>query len=134
MRFACASLVMLLLSTVSGPVPIRGSEAVQTRAEQTHYEETSRYDDVMRFVAALQTQSPLLRVETFGHSHEGRALPLLILADPPVSTPREAAAAGKPIVFVMANIHAGEVEGKEAILKYARRVLVGDSRRLLDKV
>ena len=34
-------------------------------------------------------------LDDFGTSHEGRKLPLLILADPPVATPEEASEAGK---------------------------------------
>src|SRR5579871_5511472 len=134
MRVTFICIALLLLSFLSVPGQTGANDALQTRAEQTHYEETSRYEDVIRFITELQQRSPLLRVETFGHTQEGRALPLMILADPPVSTPQEAKATGKPIVFVMANIHAGEVEGKEAILRYAQRVLNGDSRRLLDKI
>src|SRR6266404_4311529 len=87
---------------------------LKSRAELTNYEETSRYADVLRFFGELQKRSPLVRVETFGHSEEGRALPLVILSDPPISDPRDARASGKPIVFVFANIHAGEVEGRTA--------------------
>ncbi|MEK6407513.1 MAG: M14 family metallopeptidase [Acidobacteriota bacterium] len=107
---------------------------LKSRAELTNYEETSRYDDVLRFFGELQTRSPLVRIETFGHSVEGRALPLVILSDPPISQPREARASGKPIVFVFANIHAGEVEGKEAMQHLARRIVLGEMRSLLDKL
>jgi len=89
---------------------------------------------VMRFIAELQKRSANLRVESFGKSEEGRELPLMILADPPIAQPREARAAGKPIVFIMANIHAGEVEGKEAMLHFARRVLTGDLKPLLKRL
>jgi hypothetical protein len=107
---------------------------LKSHAELTNYEETSRYDDVLRFFGELQKRSPLVCVETFGHSEEGRALPLVILSDPPVSDPRDARASGKPIVFVFANIHAGEVEGKEAMQHIARRIVLGDLRPLLDKL
>lgn len=107
---------------------------LKSRAELTNYEETSRYDDVLRFFGELQTRSPLVRIEIFGHSVEGRALPLVILSDPPISDPRDARASGKPIVFVFANIHAGEVEGKEALQHLARRIVLGDMRSLLDKL
>jgi hypothetical protein len=105
-----------------------------SRAESSGFVETSRHDDVLRFVAELQRRSPLLRLETFGKSQEGRDLPLLILADPPISHPREARESGKPIVFIMANIHAGEVEGKESAQHLARAVLTGELRPLLDKM
>ncbi len=107
---------------------------LKSRAELTNYEETSRYDDVLRFFDELQRRSPLVRVETFGHSVEGRALPVIILSDPPITQPRDSRASGKPIVFVFANIHAGEVEGKEAMQHIARRIVLGDLRPLLDKL
>jgi hypothetical protein len=82
----------------------------------------------------LQQRSSLINVETFGQSKEGRALPLVVLADPPVASPQQAAESGRPIVFIMANIHAGEVEGKEACLNLARRLLTGDLRPLLNRL
>ena len=106
----------------------------KSRAEVTNFEETSRYDDVLRFFDELQKRSPLVRIETFGYSVEGRPLPLVILSDPPIAQPGGSRASGKPIVFVFANIHAGEVEGKEAMQHLARRIVVGDLRRLLDKL
>jgi hypothetical protein len=106
----------------------------QSRAERTDYAETSRYQDVMDFLDVMQRQSPLVKVTSFGTSSEGRALPLVILADPPIYRPAEALASGKLIVFVMANIHAGEVEGKEASLHLIREVAGGPLRRLLDKL
>lgn len=109
-------------------------DKLKSRAERTNYEETSRYEDVMNFIGELQTRTNLLRVESFGKSEEGRELPLMIFADPPVSDPRDVREAGKPVVFVMANIHAGEVEGKEAMIALSRRLALGDLRPLLDKL
>ena len=106
----------------------------KTRAELTNYEETTRYEEVLNFIAELQKRSPLLRLESFGKSEEGRMLPLMILSDSPISNPRDARATGKPIVFIMANIHAGEVEGKEAMLHLSRRILFGDLKPLLSKL
>ncbi|MFN0121833.1 MAG: M14 family metallopeptidase [Blastocatellia bacterium] len=108
--------------------------ALQSRAERSNYEETTRYDEVMALIGELQKDAPNLRVESFGTSEEGRALPLLIFANPPVSRPREAMQSGKTIVFVQANIHAGEVEGKEAMLQIARRLVSGDLQSLLDNL
>src|SRR5882724_3532228 len=89
------------------PLIARAQLPPQTRAERTNYEETSRYDDVRQFIAAIQQLSPLIHVESFGVSKEGRDLPLLVLANPPVATPAQAKATGRPVVFIMANIHAG---------------------------
>ncbi len=128
------SLPLFLTALMAFPIALLAQSAPQTRAEQTHFEETSRYADVIQFISHLQELSPLIRVETFGKSNEGRDLPLMILSNPPISQPREALVSGKPIVFIMANIHAGEVEGKEASLILARRLLTGDLRPLLDKL
>ena len=38
----------------------------KSKAELTNYEETSRYEDVIKFIAELQKVTDLLRVETFG--------------------------------------------------------------------
>ncbi len=107
------------------------NDKLKSRAELTNYEETTRYEEVVSFIGELQKRSPLVRVESLGTSQEGRSLPLMILNDRPISTPREARATGKPIVFIMANIHAGEVEGKEAMLHLSRRILFGDLKPLL---
>ena len=47
--------------------------------------------EVVAFCERLAKESPLVRLGELGKSQEGRALPLLILADPGVSTPEEAA-------------------------------------------
>jgi Zinc carboxypeptidase len=134
MKIAVGLTTVLLLSVAARVPALAQENQLKSRAELTNYEETSRYDDVLRFFDELQKRSPLVRIETFGHSVEGRSLPLVILSDPPISEPRDARASGKPIVFVFANIHAGEVEGKEAMQHMARRIALGDMRSLLDKL
>jgi len=131
MRLAPTLASLLLLCFTLTPMTRAQDDRLKSRAELTDYEETSRYDDVSRVIGELQRRSPLLRVESFGKSAEGRDLPLVILADPPAAHPREARGAGRTVVFVMANIHAGEVEGKEAMLGLARRLALGDLRPLL---
>ncbi len=123
--------VLLLTTTV---MPKTQDNLPKSRAELSNYEETSRYEDVMRFIADLQKLTDKLRVESFGKTEEGRDMPLMIFANPPISQPREARASGKPVVFIQANIHAGEVEGKEAMLHLSRRIVAGDLKTLLDKL
>jgi hypothetical protein len=107
---------------------------LQTKAEKTDYSETSRYEDVMQFISALQAESPNVKLETFAVTNEGRRLPLVILSNSLIKTPTEATATGKPIVFVMANIHAGEVEGKEATQHLMRDLVKGPLGSLLNRV
>ena len=126
--------IVILICAFAFNVFMQTPNDLKSRAEATNFEETSRYDDVIQFMTELQKRSPLVRVETFGTSQDGRKLPLMILSEPPVSTPAEARMSGKPIIFIMANIHAGEVEGKEAVLHLARRILFGDLKPLLSKL
>ena len=106
------------------------SADMRTRAEITDYRETSSYADVERVIDGLTSTSPLVHAESFGTTEEGRELPLMVISDPKVSTPAAARKLGRPLVFVQANIHAGEVEGKEAVLMLARRLVSGDLKPL----
>jgi hypothetical protein len=106
----------------------------QTVAERTDYKRTSRHAEVVAFCEQLAKESPVVRLAELGKSQEGRKLPLVVLADPPVSTPEEAARGGKLVVFAMGNIHAGEVDGKEALLMLARDLATAKERPLLKHV
>ena len=103
---------------------------MRTRAEISNYEETSTYADVTRVIDGLAATSQLVHTESFGKTEEGRDLPLMVISDPRVTTPAAARKLGRPLVFVQANIHGGEVEGKEAVLMLARRLVSGDLKPL----
>lgn len=106
-----------------------------TRAESSCYQQTSTHADVLAFAQALQSRGDArLRVTDFGHSPQGRLLPLLILSNHRCFTPEEAVKAGLPVVLVQCGIHAGEVEGKEAALMLVRDVLDGCHGALLDRL
>ena len=114
--------ILTVMTTPSG----QQQPDLRTRAEISNYQETSTYADVQRVIAGLASSSLLMHAESFGKTEEGRELPLLVISDPKVTTPAAARKLGRPLVFVQANIHAGEVEGKEAVLVLARRLLSGD--------
>src|SRR5690349_9281842 len=84
-----------------------------THAESTNYAETSTYAHVVHFLDELQKLTPV-QVQFIGSSQGGRRIPMAIASDPQVSTALEAKRLGRPIVYIQANIHGGEVEGKEA--------------------
>ncbi|HLG42865.1 MAG TPA: M14 family metallopeptidase [Planctomycetota bacterium] len=94
-----------------------------TRAERTNYRETSLHSDVIEFIQALK--SPALQIQTVGKSHEGRDMPLLVFNAKGIFTPEAAARDKTPAVLIINNIHAGEVEGKEASLMLAREIVEG---------
>jgi Zinc carboxypeptidase len=106
---------------------------LQTRAEATHYRETSTYADTMAFVTAL-ANARRVTLTTIGKTGEGRAMPLVIASRPLVATPAQALALGRPIVYVQANIHAGEVEGKEAVLAMLRDLTATSAPNILDRI
>ena len=108
--------------------------AQQTTPERTGNRETSSHADVLAFLDSLERAGAGIRVRTLGQSPEGRRLPLVIAARPMVESPGEAHRTGKPIVYVQGNIHAGEVEGKEALQMLLRDLSVGPLRTLLDSV
>jgi hypothetical protein len=92
----------------------------QTRAERGGFTETSRHADVMAFIDSLRTASRNIHVLTMGKTSEGRDIPLVILSRPLVRSAAEAKRLNRPIVYIQANIHGGEVEGKEALLSVLR--------------
>ena len=129
MRLSRALLLCAATTGVLTLSPIEGfaqSGDMRTRAEITNYEETSTNADVTRVIDGLVSTSPLVHAESFGKTEEGRDLPLIVISDPKVTSPAMARKLGRPLVFVQANIHAGEVEGKEAMLMLARRLVSGD--------
>lgn len=106
-----------------------------TRAEASNYKETSRHADVIAFVDALCQQTKLARRVDFGESGEGQPMVALVVSDRGCFTPELARKQKKTVVMVEANIHAGEVEGKEAVLALARDLtLTSLGRKLLDKL
>jgi dipeptidyl aminopeptidase/acylaminoacyl peptidase len=124
-RFALLALLALFGATRAD------AQTLLTVAEKSDYKATSRHAEVIDFCDKLAKLSPRVRVREFGSSSEGRPLPMMIVADPPLSTPEEAAKSGKLVVFAIGNIHAGEVDGKEALLMLARDIATAKKHPLL---
>ena len=111
-----------------------GAAALRTRPERTDFRETSRYADVMEFLEAVDRASPLVHLTTFGYSHEGRALPLAVVGRVRDASPEAVRASGKTVVYLQGDIHAGEVEGKEALQNLLRDVAAGRRAAWLDSL
>lgn len=108
--------------------------AQSTRPERTGFRETSSYADVVGFLDSLQRMTSDIRIATLATSTEGRNIPYVLAGRPRPSGPAEAHRAGKPIVYLQANIHAGEVEGKEVAQMLLRDLTRGPLRPLLDSI
>ena len=112
------------------PMVLTAQGLPKTTAERTNYAQTSTSADVGVFLDSLQLAGAPLAVGQMGMSTLGRPVYLVIASEPPVTSSAEAAASGKLVVYIQANIHAGEVEGKEAALALLRE-LAGPRRDLL---
>lgn len=120
--------VLLLLILGMG---LSGSDWL-TVAERTNYEKTSTYNDVIDFVFEAQKRSPMVRVARLATSTEGRMVPMVIVSKEGIAAPWELRALGKPAVLINANIHAGEIEGKEATLMLLREIVTEEFAGILE--
>ncbi len=96
-----------------------------TPAEASEFVTTPDYAATRAWIDRLVAASPLLSIETFGKSPEGRDL--YAVRAHKGTTP-------KPVVLVQAGIHAGEIEGKDAGLMLLRDIALKGKDALLDKV
>ncbi len=121
---------LLLTSLVSSL-----SSAQSTRAERSGYTETSTHADVVSFLDSLERLHPgKLSRGVIGSSVRGLPIPYVIASRPLVSTPAQARATGKPIVYLQGNIHGGEVEGKESVQAILRDLLRDPRPNALDSI
>lgn len=130
---AISALIVSACATGSGLVTTRSAAGPRTRAERTNYLETSHYADVMAFLDSLKGR-PELVFGSIGKTNEGRDIPYVIASRPAVSTPDDARKLDRPIVYIQGNIHAGEVEGKEALLAMLRDLTSSPRPNALDSV
>jgi murein tripeptide amidase MpaA len=132
----CALVVSMLASACAPSIkrPITPADYPHTRPELTQYRETSHYADVRQFLDSLQKIGAPLTFGSIGKTREGRPIPFVIASRPQVSSPAEAKRLDRPIVYVQGNIHAGEVEGKDALLALLRDLTFAPRPNALDSV
>jgi hypothetical protein len=132
------ALVFALACTISLSVHARQKAAVadlKTTAESSGYKSTSTYDDVVKFMKAVDAASPIIHYTTYGTTHEGRAMPMAVVG----TGLKDASAAavrgsGKLRVHIQGNIHAGEVEGKESAQVLLREFALGQHQDWLQSM
>jgi murein tripeptide amidase MpaA len=100
-----------------------------TPSETTGLTETPNYADTLAFLDKMDRQSALMRIETFGHTAQGRKLVAVVLSKDGAKFQ-----ASKPVFLVQAGIHSGEIDGKDAMLMLIRDMLFKGHDELIDKV
>ena len=105
-----------------------------TPAEASDYARTPRYAQTMEWFQRLDEASPAASLVAFGRSPQGRALNAVVLSSDGIASPEAARASGKPVILLQAGIHAGEIEGKDALMALSRELLFGADRALLEPV
>jgi hypothetical protein len=132
---AAAALITGLSACTAVPPGVPGPASYpRTRPELTNYRETSHYSDVRSFLDSLRKLGAPIVLGSIGKTSEGRDIPYVIASRPLVSTPSAAKQLGRPIVYVQGNIHAGEVEGKEALLALLRDLTFSSKPNALDSI
>ncbi|MFH2043492.1 MAG: M14 family metallopeptidase [Acidobacteriota bacterium] len=126
--------VGILLALAFSPVSSAADESLQTVAEKSDFKATSTYKDVKQFIHALQKRTDRMQLEILCVSTEGRSIPLLIIGNPPPASPAELRNDKRAVIYIQANIHAGEVEGKEASLMLIRDILSQEKPPYLDNL
>lgn len=138
-RAARVAVALSLVSTLSlaGNVAAQAAKPATaasakflTRPELTDYAETSRYDEVIAYMKQMAAVNPQIHLTTYGYTYEGRPLPLAVIGAPGAS-PAQVLATNKTRVYIQGNIHAGEVEGKEALLWLLRSIARGERNEWL---
>jgi hypothetical protein len=120
------AVVLTLTAPSQAQQSARPIDALKTTAEASGYKSTSTYDEVVSFMKAVDEASPLITVVSYGTTYEGRMMPMAVVGTGLKDTSAASVkASGKLRVHIQGNIHAGEVEGKEATLVLLREFAQG---------
>lgn len=111
------------------------TDNILTIPEKTGYTSTSRLADVVEFVKTLQIKFPNnIKILNLTTSTEGREIPLIFLGNPIPESPNDLINDKRIVVYFQANIHAGEVEGKEAVQMLMRDILLKKTDNYLKNI
>lgn len=131
MKSILSVVFFLLIISLSAQVKTTFPASLMLVPEKSNFEKTSTYADVMSFLNAIKQLSPYITLHTIGKSTSGLDIPMAVLANPLITNADHAKASGKPVIYIQANIHAGEVEGKEVAMMLMRDILLGNKMDLL---
>src|SRR5687768_1883487 len=93
-----------------------------TPSEKSGLTETPSYDETIAYLKRLDAASPLISLQEFGRTAQGRVLYVVVAAKNRAFTPEAARKSGKPTLLAQAGIHSGEIDGKDAGLMLLRDI------------
>ena len=102
-----------------------------TPSEKTGLTDTPSYDETIAYLKKLAVASPLLSLQEFGRTAQGRPIHVVIASKDRAFTPDALRATGRPALLAQAGIHAGEIDGKDAGLMLLRDIAFAGKAGLL---
>ena len=105
-----------------------------TPAEKMGLLDSPNYEDTIAWLKKLCDASPLLELQPFGQTAQGRKLYVVVATKGKSFVPAIMRASGKPTLLAQAGIHSGEIDGKDAGMMLLRDIAFGGKDALLDKV
>jgi murein tripeptide amidase MpaA len=127
-RSLVVSVAILGVLTVTPRAQTGSSLAkLKTKAEASDFKSTSTYRDVVAFMKVVEAEAHgLVHYTSYGTTSEGREMPMAVVGlNLKDASPATVKASGKLRVHIQGNIHAGEVEGKEAAQILLRELGLG---------
>jgi len=104
-----------------------------TPSEKTGLTETPSYRETIAYLQRLNKASPLISIQEFGHTGQGRPLYVVVAARGRAFSPKALRKNGHPTLLVQAGIHSGEIDGKDAGLMLLRDICFRGKASLLDR-
>ncbi len=106
-------------------------DKLQTPAEASNWTRTTSSAEVYEFCQTVAENSGGRIILDYTYITElGTKIPYMIIGNPAPANPSQVSP-DKAVVYVNCNIHSGEIEGKEAMLIFAREVAQGKHDDLL---
>ncbi|GAB3469320.1 M14 family metallopeptidase [Massilia terrae] len=116
-----------VLTALLAAVPLaHAAPDLATFSERSGFEQTGRYDEVVKLCAAFQQAWPKqVKCVQYGVTPEGRPMLALVVNGSGALTPQAAKKQGLPVTLIQGGIHAGEIDGKDAGFLALRELLEG---------
>jgi len=125
----CGSLAAQPATLIAHPAPLVATPSIpRSVAFRSGYTRTATEAEIAEILGAIAAASPHWVCSSIGQSHEGRPIQVLESGGRPSTT-----AAVKPLtIVILGGIHAGECDGKEALLDLVGEIAMGKHPQWID--